>query len=104
MSEQIKFHDATCLSGDDVRGIWENDNLDNVVNLACHCSSTGDLIVTGDENGNVRLFTYPCLEQNAGFHLAKQSSGVVTEARFLKENNCVVTSGMEGALFIWELV
>lgn len=54
MAEQIKFYDATCLSGDDVRGIWENDQLDNVVNLCCHCSSTGDLVVTGDENGNVR--------------------------------------------------
>ena len=54
MSEQIKFYDATCLSGDDVMGVWENSNLDNVVNLCLHCSSSGDLVVTGDENGYVR--------------------------------------------------
>ena len=54
MSEQIKFYDANCLSGDDVRCVWENENLNDVVNLCCHCSSSGDLVVTGDENGFVR--------------------------------------------------
>lgn len=104
MNEQITWYDATCISGDDVKGIWENDNLDHVANLCCHCSSDGQLLVAGDENGYVRLFQYPCVEEKASFHLAKQSSNAVTEVRFLKDNSCMVASSTEGFLFIWDLL
>lgn len=102
-TDKIQWYDATCLSGNDVKGIWENDNLNNVINLCCHCSLENDLIATGDENGNVRLFVYPCTDNNASFYFTKQSSNAVTEIRFLKENNAIITSSLEGSVFIWEL-
>lgn len=84
-------------------GCWNNINIENVINLCCH--QLDNLLITGDENGNIRLFKYPCIDQNASFYYAKQSSNACTEARFLKkDSNCIVTSSFDGSLFIWDLV
>ena len=60
--------------------------------------------MTGDEIGNIRLFSYPSTDEKASFYLIKQSSNAVTETRFLKDNNCIVTSNMQGDLFIYDLI
>ncbi|CAF3091559.1 unnamed protein product, partial [Rotaria sp. Silwood2] len=45
--------------GDDVTGIWPKDVKKDHINCAHAVSST---IVTGDDNGAVNLFKFPCPE------------------------------------------
>jgi hypothetical protein len=46
--------------GDDIIGIWPKDVKKDHINCAHATSST---IVTGDDNGAVNLFKFPCPEQ-----------------------------------------
>jgi len=45
--------------GDDIIGIWPKDVKKDHINCAHATSST---IVTGDDNGAVKLFKFPCPE------------------------------------------
>jgi hypothetical protein len=45
--------------GDDITGIWPKDVKKDHINCAHATSST---IVTGDDNGAVKLFKFPCAE------------------------------------------
>jgi hypothetical protein len=45
--------------GDDILGIWPKDVKKDHINCAHATSST---IVTGDDNGAVKLFKFPCPE------------------------------------------
>ena len=47
------------IIGDDIAGIWPKDAKKDHINCAHATSST---IVTGDDNGAVKLFKFPCAE------------------------------------------
>lgn len=49
--------------GDDILGIWPKDVKKDHINCAHATSST---IVTGDDNGAVNLFKFPCPEPGVG--------------------------------------
>ena len=66
-SDNLRWHNATCSGLEDARGTWDNDRLKNVINICNHYSPSLRYIVTGDESGFVRLFSYPCLQTNVTF-------------------------------------
>jgi len=57
ISIHIKFFSSTI--GDDIIGIWPKDVKKDHINCAHATSST---IVTGDDQGTVNLYKFPCPE------------------------------------------
>ncbi|XP_054159536.1 echinoderm microtubule-associated protein-like CG42247 [Oppia nitens] len=98
----INWFDPTCSGSEDVRGIWDNHYLQDVVNLSCHCSPTTRYLVSGDEDGVLRLFGYPCTDSKAAFFEYKQGGGSITEARFTPKEDMVVSGNYSGALFVYK--
>ncbi|CAG2115033.1 unnamed protein product [Medioppia subpectinata] len=103
-SNKIIWFDSTCSGGEDVRGIWDNRYLQDVVNLSCHCSPSTKYLVSGDEEGVLRLFSYPCSDSMAAFFEYRQGGGSVTEVRFSFNEDLIISGNYSGALFIWTLV
>ena len=63
------------------------------------------MLVTGDDNGKVTLFRYPCSNPNALGRVSKGHSSHVTNVRFLYNDKHVVsTGGGDRCVFQWKLV
>ncbi len=59
-SKKIIFRFVLCSTiGDDVNGIWPKDVKKDHINCA-HATSSN--IITGDDQGAVKLFKFPCPE------------------------------------------
>ncbi|KAI1301465.1 putative echinoderm microtubule-associated protein [Halotydeus destructor] len=89
--------------GDDVKGIWDNEQLKDVVNLSCHCSPAKSWLASGDEEGFLRFFTYPCVDPRSGFFERKIGTGSVSEVRFLHDDGHLVTANMNGLILRWKV-
>ncbi|CAF2452212.1 unnamed protein product [Rotaria sp. Silwood2] len=76
--------------GDDVNGIWPKDVKKDHINCAHAVSST---IVTGDDNGAVNLFKFPCPEPGAEHKTFYGHSDNVTNVRFLSNERYLVSLG-----------
>lgn len=128
--QDIEWFNATCSASENVRAIWDNDNLnqlaDNnqnqiatrqtankqqqqqqpaptVVNMSCHVSNSNKLVVASDGNGHLRLFKYPCREPTMGFYQRRYSSMPAVVVRFLSDDQHFVSSGSDGSVSLWGL-
>ncbi|KAF7275717.1 hypothetical protein GWI33_011339, partial [Rhynchophorus ferrugineus] len=54
-------------------------------------SAAHDLLITGDTDGYLRLFRYPCLNPKGEYNEEKVYSGTVACARFLFNDRNIVT-------------
>ena len=60
------------IFGAEVIGIWPGDIGKNFINC-CHLASVPSKLATGDDDGAVKLYKFPCLEKNVFLnHLASQ--------------------------------
>lgn len=62
LSDNLDWFDMTCSGGEDVRGIWDNNKIEDVINISCHRSPDGEYLIAGDEEGHLRLFSYTCAD------------------------------------------
>ncbi|CAH0386777.1 unnamed protein product [Bemisia tabaci] len=104
--KDTKWYTHNCVIGFMVAGIWNNryypmTSLISTVNR----SAAHDLLATGDTDGYLRLFRYPCLSPKAEYNEEKVYSGSVTSARFLyNDRNVATVGGTDASLMLWEVV
>ncbi|XP_058839557.1 echinoderm microtubule-associated protein-like CG42247 [Topomyia yanbarensis] len=90
-----------------VAGMWNNRYYAapaNTIITTTSRTAAQDLIVSGDSDGYLRLFRYPCITPRAEFTEAKVYSGTLACVKFLHGNHSLVTvGGTDASLMIWEL-
>ena len=62
------------------------------------------LVATGDDFGQVKLFRYPCLKRGAQFKKYIGHSAHVTNVRFSRaKDRLITTGGADRAIFQWSV-
>ncbi|KAK6619902.1 hypothetical protein RUM44_006302 [Polyplax serrata] len=104
--KDVKWYTQTCSVGFTVSGIWNNRYypMSSLI-VTSNRSSAHDLLITGDSDGYLRLFRYPCLSPKAEYTEEKVYSLQVACARFLfNDKNVVSVGGTDAALMLWEVI
>jgi len=98
------WSEYTLTLGFSVMGIFEQDSDGTDVNTV-HRSHDGNLLVVGDDNGFVKLFNAPAICKWAAHRRYLGHSAHCIGARFLADDQRVVTTGgRDAALLVWRLV
>ncbi|XP_073970787.1 doublecortin-domain-containing echinoderm-microtubule-associated protein isoform X4 [Rhodnius prolixus] len=104
--KDVKWYTHNSTVGFLVSGIWNNryypmTSLTSTVNR----SAAHDLLVTGDTEGYLRLFRYPCISPKAEYNEEKVYSLAIAAARFLfNDRNVATVGGSDASLMLWEVV
>ncbi|KAI8435275.1 hypothetical protein MSG28_003614 [Choristoneura fumiferana] len=104
--KDVKWSTFNSTVGFLVSGMWNNRfyPMTSLISTASR-SAAHDLLISGDSDGYLRLFRYPCASPKAEYNEMKVYSGSVYSARFLFNDRCLVTAGgADAALMLWELV
>ncbi|XP_015605282.1 echinoderm microtubule-associated protein-like CG42247 isoform X2 [Cephus cinctus] len=104
--KDVKWYTHNCTVGYMVSGMWNNRYypLTTVLTTSSR-SAAHDMLVSGDAEGYLRLFRYPCTSTKAEYAEEKVYSSQVATARFLyNDQNVVTVGGTDAALMLWELV
>ncbi|XP_044008324.1 echinoderm microtubule-associated protein-like CG42247 isoform X1 [Aphidius gifuensis] len=104
--KDVKWHTHNCTVGYMVSGMWNNRYypLTTVLTTSSR-SAAHDMLVSGDAEGYLRLFRYPCTSAKAEYVEEKVYSSLLACARFLyNDQNIVTVGGTDAALMLWELV
>ncbi|KAJ6221100.1 hypothetical protein RDWZM_006912 [Blomia tropicalis] len=80
-SDNLRWYNATCSGLDDARGTWDNQTLKDVINICSFYGPSMGYILTGDEMGYVRLFSYPSIQSDSSYYQYKQGGGSVTDIK-----------------------
>lgn len=59
---KIEWYEWTSIFDPQIIGIWPDDARSNYINCA-HLASNAMKLATGDDDGSVKLFQFPCTEQ-----------------------------------------
>ncbi|XP_060529282.1 echinoderm microtubule-associated protein-like CG42247 isoform X2 [Cylas formicarius] len=103
--KDVKWYTHNSTVGFMVAGMWNNRfyPMTSLISTASR-SAAHDLLITGDTDGYLRLFRYPCLSPKAEYNEEKVYSGTVACARFLfNDRNIVTVGGTDAALMLWQL-
>ena len=96
-----KWETWTCTLGWPVQGIWPAGADGTDVNT-CARSHSKDLIVSGDDFGNVRMMRYPCLDAKCGDRSYDGHAQHVMGTRFTFDDSHVLsTGGGDRCIFQW---
>ncbi|KPJ07925.1 Echinoderm microtubule-associated protein-like CG42247 [Papilio machaon] len=104
--KDVKWSTYNATVGFLVSGMWNNRfyPMTSLITTASR-SSAHDLLISGDSDGYLRIFRYPCASPKAEYNEVKVYSGAVHNARFLFNDRCLIsTGGSDAALMLWELV
>jgi WD40 repeat protein len=82
----------TCVLGFPAMGVWPDDSNGTDVN-AVDRSHDRKYLASGDDFGHVKLFTYPCVVEDAPFAKFHGHSAEVTSVRFMHGDSHVVSVG-----------
>ena len=94
----------TCVLGWAAQGIWIPEMDGSDIN-ACVRSHSGSVLVTGADDGKVRLYQYPCVDKKAGFVEYLGHSSHVCNARWSLYDECLLTvGGGDRCIFQWKHV
>ncbi|XP_059620525.1 echinoderm microtubule-associated protein-like CG42247 isoform X2 [Phlebotomus argentipes] len=105
--KDVKWATFNCTVGYVVAGVWNNRYYSsNSTLISTGSRATGqDMLISGDADGYLRLFRYPCITPKAEYSEAKVYSGTLACARFLCGDRMVVTvGGTDASLMIWDLI
>ncbi|XP_076265445.1 doublecortin-domain-containing echinoderm-microtubule-associated protein isoform X2 [Rhynchophorus ferrugineus] len=103
--KDVKWYTHNSTVGFMVAGVWNNRYypMTSIISTASR-SAAHDLLITGDTDGYLRLFRYPCLNPKGEYNEEKVYSGTVACARFLfNDRNIVTVGGTDAALMLWQL-
>ncbi|KAL1502858.1 hypothetical protein ABEB36_007938 [Hypothenemus hampei] len=103
--KDVKWYTHNSTVGFMVSGIWNNRfyPMNSMISTVSR-SAAHDLLITGDTDGYLRLFRYPCLSAKAEYNEEKVYSGTISCARFLfNDRNLVTVGGTDASLMLWQL-
>ncbi|ERE73685.1 echinoderm microtubule-associated protein-like 5 [Cricetulus griseus] len=94
----------TCVSGLEVNGIWPKYSDVNDIN-SVDGNYVGQVLVTADDYGVVKLFRYPCLRKGAKFRKYIGHSAHVTNVRWSHDYQWVISiGGADHSVFQWKFI
>ncbi|XP_023587448.1 echinoderm microtubule-associated protein-like 5 isoform X1 [Trichechus manatus latirostris] len=94
----------TCVSGLEVNGIWPKYSDINDIN-SVDGNYVGQVLVTADDYGVVKLFRYPCLRKGAKFKKYIGHSAHVTNVRWSHDYQWVISiGGADHSVFQWRFI
>ncbi|XP_017844502.1 echinoderm microtubule-associated protein-like CG42247 [Drosophila busckii] len=105
--KDVKWLSNNCTVGFLVAGQWSNRyyTSNNTIVATCSRSAAHDMLASGDAEGYLRLFRYPCISPRAEFHESKVYSGMLACARFLCGDHTLITvGGTDASLMVWDIV
>nr|XP_035941418.1 echinoderm microtubule-associated protein-like 5 isoform X1 [Halichoerus grypus] len=106
-NEEIKgVHWAswTCVSGLEVNGIWPKYSDINDIN-SVDGNYIGQVLVTADDYGIIKLFRYPCLRKGAKFKKYIGHSAHITNVRWSHDYQWVISiGGADHSVFQWKFI
>uniref|UniRef100_A0A8C8VLX9 EMAP like 5 n=1 Tax=Pelusios castaneus TaxID=367368 RepID=A0A8C8VLX9_9SAUR len=99
-----KWASWTCVYGLEVNGIWPKYSDINDIN-SVDGNFNGQVLVTADDYGIVKLFRYPCLRKGAKFKKYLGHSAHVTNVRWSHDHQWVVSiGGADHSVFQWKFI
>ncbi|XP_031631490.1 echinoderm microtubule-associated protein-like CG42247 isoform X4 [Contarinia nasturtii] len=105
--KDIKWLSQNSTVGFLVAGMWNNRYYSNssTTITTCNRASGHDMLASGDAEGYIRLFRYPCISNRSEYHEIKAYSGAIGCLRFLYGDNSLVTvGGTDASLMVWDLI
>ncbi|KAL8169064.1 UNVERIFIED_CONTAM: Echinoderm microtubule-associated protein-like 5 [Gekko kuhli] len=100
----IQWASWTSISGLEVNGIWPKYSDINDIN-SVDANFMGQVLVTADDYGIVKLFRYPCLRKGAKFKKYLGHSAHVTNVRWSHDYQWVISiGGADHSVFQWKFV
>uniref|UniRef100_A0A8P0PAV1 EMAP like 5 n=1 Tax=Canis lupus familiaris TaxID=9615 RepID=A0A8P0PAV1_CANLF len=94
----------TCVSGLEVNGIWPKYSDINDIN-SVDGNYIGQVLVTADDYGIIKLFRYPCLRKGAKFKKYIGHSAHVTNVRWSHDYQWVISiGGADHSVFQWKFI
>ncbi|XP_016031902.2 echinoderm microtubule-associated protein-like CG42247 isoform X1 [Drosophila simulans] len=105
--KDVKWLTNNCTVGFLVAGQWSNRyySTTNTIVATCSRSAAHDMLASGDAEGYLRLFRYPCISPRAEFHESKVYSGMLACVRFLCGDHTLITvGGTDASLMVWDIV
>ncbi|KAK6645396.1 hypothetical protein RUM43_001673 [Polyplax serrata] len=84
-------------------GIWQ-DGMDGTDINNCARSNSSKLLVTGDDFGKLKLYTYPVIHPKSLFHTAGGHSSHVTNVEFLNDDSRILSvGGKDTSVMQWKI-
>jgi len=103
--KDVKWATWTCLFGWPTQGLWPYVDANQVDPSSVNRSNNEKYIVSGNEAGLVRLFTYPCVSKETEWRQEKAHPYGISSIRWSKDDNYVVSIGAKDrGVHVWKVV
>lgn len=100
-AKDLDYHTWTCIFGFQVQGIWPGIDYTDVNSV--DRSHEGNVLATGDDFGQVKLFKYPCVEPKAESKEYYGHSSHVTKVKFSAGDDLLFsTGGNDKTVLVWD--
>jgi microtubule-associated protein-like 6 len=100
--KDVRWDTWTCTLGWPVKSIWTKGMDGTDINAVCR-SRTGHLLATADDFGKVKLFRYPCIDDNAESLVYHGHSSHVTNIKWpYLDSYLVSTGGNDKCVMLWK--
>jgi WD40 repeat protein len=98
--EDKVWHTQTCVLGWAVMGIWPP-GVDGTEINSVDRSPRAELLATGDDTGNVKLFRNPSAVEQSAFKAFTGHSSHVTTVRWCGDDYLLSVGGNDRCVFVW---
>ena len=109
--KNVRWFSWSCIYGWPVQGIWPTINVERDTNdplppdpTSCHRSSNQDLVAVGYQDGQGRVFRYPCVTKAAQSIPLTGHTADMPAVRFMCDDTHLVTIGKaDRAICVWKI-
>ncbi|ORX55306.1 WD40 repeat-like protein [Piromyces finnis] len=98
----VRWNSWSLILGWPVQSIWESGWSNSTINAVAR-DKREKLLVTADDNSQVRLFSYPVALDKQPCKRYSGHSSHVTNVTFLGNKYVISTGGMDGSIFQWRI-